>query len=350
MAVSLIKPDLGDDAEAVDLVAVEALADDDEGAAAEQPSRLRAWWGQILEDAEPTGHQAPVPRPARTRRVQRLQPRRPGRCEGRHGGDPPRRLDADPPRLAARPQRRTQGEEGEAEPRPGTPRRKAEDAPKKKGAKPAAGKKRGSKTTPAKKTTREGGHRQHHRGRRADRGHGRHVHVKTVIPAAVGLTADTASWVAGHPLDVARPVGAVVVVFVVAAWIVGGVVGAPGGHDEEHRRRSRRGSRHRDHRSGIPRRPRRRSAEWGDRRAAPDGGEAKSPPPNEEAAQARIQLGVGSGERHNPRKRHRRAPPRTHPRRPETGRRGGGHHGRRAGPPGGPRDHRPGRGQGPRIR
>ncbi|BFO23024.1 hypothetical protein SHKM778_94120 (plasmid) [Streptomyces sp. KM77-8] len=64
MAVDLVKPDPGDEDEGV---ADDVELVDGEGVAAEQPSRLRAWWGQIIESLESEADASRVPGRAMTR-------------------------------------------------------------------------------------------------------------------------------------------------------------------------------------------------------------------------------------------------------------------------------------------
>lgn len=57
--------------------------------------------------------------------------------------------------------------------------------------------------------------------------------TRTLIPAAIGLVGDAASWVAEHPVIALRGTGIVVIIYVVIAWTVGGVVGPSEDHKEE---------------------------------------------------------------------------------------------------------------------
>ncbi|WP_336052129.1 hypothetical protein [Streptomyces sp. CA2R101] len=239
MAVNLIKPDPGEDdeglADVVELVAVDDLVDD-EGVTA-QPSRLRAWWGQVLEDAEPSA--GPRPRFMTGPELGAYSVfNRAGLANVKTGTVVIFRGTWALTRrgwvFAKGAARKTKG--AKAAPAPAAAGDTGDDAKTKapaqeRGRKPTAKKKGAAKKkTPAKK---------------ADTGNvivagvliaGMSVMfvTKTVIPAVVGLVSDTASWVADHPLDAARGTGVVVIVFVMIAWIVGGIAGAPDDHEEDH--------------------------------------------------------------------------------------------------------------------
>lgn len=233
MAVNLIKPDPGEDdeslADVVELVAVDDLADD-EGVAA-QPSRLQAWWGQVLKDAEPSA--APRPRFMTGPELGAYSVfNRAGLANVKTGTVVILRGTWTLTRrgwvFAMSRARKVKGVK--AAPAPAAAGDTGDDAKTK-----APAKERGRKPAAKKKGA----------AKKADTGNvivagvliagmGVMFVTKTVVPAVVSLAAGAESWVADHPLNVARGTGAVVIVFVVIAWIVGGVVGVPDNHEDHH--------------------------------------------------------------------------------------------------------------------
>ncbi|GGN61862.1 hypothetical protein GCM10012285_61330 [Streptomyces kronopolitis] len=238
MAVNLIKPDPGEDdeglADVVELVAVDDLVDD-EGVAA-QPSRLRAWWAQVLEDSEPSA--GPRPRFMTGPELGAYSVfNRAGLANvkigtvvivrgtwtlTRRGWVFVMRAARKPKGVKAAPAPAAAGDTGGGAKTKAPVKRGRKSAAKEKGA--------AKKKAPAKK---------------ADTGNVLVAGVliagmavmfvtKTVVPAVVSLATGAASWVADHPLDAARGTGVVVIVFVVIAWTVGGVVGAPDDDEEDH--------------------------------------------------------------------------------------------------------------------
>ncbi|MEU6290333.1 hypothetical protein [Streptomyces sp. NPDC046988] len=239
MAVNLVKPDPGDDhedlADVVGLVPVEDLEESDEGVVA-QPSRLRAWWGQLLEDA---AHDAEGPRPRFMTRPELGTHHffnRAGLATMRTGAVvifrgtwtltrrgwvlvlrqvPKGKAAKSPPAQAAT------GKTGEAA--------QAKAPAKRQGRKPAA-KKKGAKKKTATTTKSSTGDLVI--GGALIIGMGVMFVTKTVFPMIGALMSDAASWVASHPLDIARGSGGAVIIFMVIAWIVGGVVTVPAEHDD----------------------------------------------------------------------------------------------------------------------
>ncbi|MFF6852769.1 hypothetical protein [Streptomyces antimycoticus] len=286
MAVNLVKPNPSDDdpSEAVELVAVDDLMDEDGGVTA-QPSRLRAWWDQLLEDAERSAN-AP-----RTRFVTRpelgsynvftaasLATVKTGTVVIFRGtwtlirrarlivlGYVRKAKGAKPPPTPAAPE-----ETGDDA--------KAKGAAKGRGGKSAAAKKKGRKKKPPTKNSGTGDVIV---GGLLIAGMGVLFLTRTVVPALAALATDTATWVADHPLDVARGTGAVVIVFVVIAWIVGGVVGVREDHDRGADEEAAEAESPEDHEGDQG---------SGEVETGPEDGAMVEPSPADEADEARIRV------------------------------------------------------------
>ncbi|GAA2720328.1 MULTISPECIES: hypothetical protein [Streptomyces] len=295
MAVDLVKPDPGDDddglADVVDLVTVDDMAESDEGVAA-PPSRLRAWWCEVLEDAE---RSATGPRPRFMTRPELgahhffnragLATMRTGTVVIFHGtwtltrrgwalvlGQVRKGKGA-----KSAPAPSATGEAGDAAqtrtPAKGLGRK---PAGRKKGAKKAA--------TTAKSSTGDvilGG--------TLIAGMGVMFVTKTVFPMIGTVVVNAASWVADHPVDVARGGGGVVIVFMVIAWIVGGVVGVPAVHEhgEEQDREVREEAAEAEAESPEDQE---KGQGNGEAEADPAGGEAPDLSPEEQAERERIRV------------------------------------------------------------
>ncbi|MFJ3948998.1 hypothetical protein ACIPXV_02865 [Streptomyces libani] len=106
----------------------------------------------------------------------------------------------------------------------------ATDATKAKGSKPATAKKKGGKKPPPKARS---GTADLVVGSLLVAGMGVAFVTRTLIPAAIRLAGDAASWVAEHPVIALRGTGIVVIIYVVIAWTVGGVVGPGEDRKEE---------------------------------------------------------------------------------------------------------------------
>ncbi|MEU7028965.1 hypothetical protein AB0A60_20020 [Streptomyces sp. NPDC046275] len=238
MAVNLVKPDPGDDdglADVVDLVTVDDVAESDEGVAA-SPSRLRAWWYEVLEDAE---RSATGPRHRFMTRPELgahhffnragLATMRTGTVVIFRGtwtltrrgwvlvlGRIRRGKGAKSVPAAS-----ATGETGDAA--------QAKTPAKGRGRKPA-GRKKGTKKTA---TTAKSSTGDIVLGGLLLAGMGVMFVTKTVFPMIGAVVVGAVSWVVDHPVDVARGGGAVVIIFMVIAWIVGGVVSIPAVHEQE---------------------------------------------------------------------------------------------------------------------
>ncbi|MFG2097221.1 hypothetical protein [Streptomyces sp. NPDC048612] len=289
MAVNLIKPDPGEDDEGlagvVELVAVDDLVDD-EGVAA-QPSRLRAWWGQVLEDAEPNA--GPRPRFMTGPELGAYSVfNRAGLANVKTGTVVIFRgiwtLTRRGWVFAMGAARKTKG--AKAVPAPAAAGDTGDDAKTK-----APAKERGRKPTAKKKGA----------AKKAETGNvivasvliagmGVMFVTKTMIPAVVDLVSDTASWVADHPLDTARGTGVVVIVFVVLAWIVGGIVGASDDHEEDHHGEDHHGGA--DGEAAEAESPEDHEEDQGSGKVEvePDGGEVAVLSPEEQAERERIRV------------------------------------------------------------
>ncbi|MFE2498852.1 hypothetical protein [Streptomyces scopuliridis] len=232
MAVNLVKPDPDDDglADVVELVAVDDLPDDGEGAAA-QPSRLRVRWGQVLRDAE---RNADTPRSRFMTRPELgaysffnrgvLVAVKTGTGVIFRGAWTLIRrgwvIVADYARKA-----RGKGAKASPPAEEGTGgETQAKDG------KPAIAKKEEGKKKPPPKQARSGTV-DVVLGGLLVAGMGAMFVIRTVVPTIAGMVADTAAWVSAHPLTVFRGIGLAVIIFVPIAWIVGGVVGA---HEDHH--------------------------------------------------------------------------------------------------------------------
>lgn len=280
MAVDLVKSDPGDDAKSLE-DDVELV--DDEGVTAEQPSRPRAWWGQIYESLEkhadaPRAPGRAVTRPdlsayhafdraglltVRTGSVIILRwtwtlTRRGwvlaiGRVRKGKGAKPT-------PKAAA-----GGGAEGSAK-------------PKRRGGKSPAKKSTGGKKAPAKSGTSTGDLLI---GGAVLIGMGAMFLVNTAVPAVGKLAAAVGNWVVDHPMDLIRGAGGFVIIFVVIAWIVGAVAGA-----HEDREESADG--------GVaetaPLEDHEQDQGSGEAEPDPDGGEVVEPSPEEAAAAERISV------------------------------------------------------------
>ncbi|MFI1700337.1 hypothetical protein ACH419_30750 [Streptomyces bobili] len=225
MAENLVKPVPSNDDESlsdvIDLVTVEDMAKIDEGVAA-QLSHLRAWWCQVLKDAE--GSAEPRP-PFMTRPELGAHHffNRVGLATMKTGTVVIFRGTWTLTRrgwvLVLGQVRKGKG----AKSAPAPVATGAGDASKTKT--PAKGGDRKPATT-AKSSTGDillGG--------ALIVGMGVMFVTKTVFPMIGALVADATSWVVDHPLDVARGGGGMVIIFMVITWIVGGVVGAPADHE-----------------------------------------------------------------------------------------------------------------------
>lgn len=237
MAVNLVKSDPGDEgkslADDVELV-------DDEGVTAEQPSRPRAWWGQIFESLEnhadaPRAPGRAVTRPdlsayhafdraglvavragsgiilsatwTLTRRGWVLVIGRVRKGKGAKSA----------PKAAAG---------GEAE-RSAKPKRRGGKSPAKKSA--------GGKKAPAKSGTSTGDLLI---GGAVLIGMGAMFVVNTAVPAVGKLATAVWNWVLDHPVELIRGASGCVIIFVVIAWIVGAVARAHEDHEKEDREES----------------------------------------------------------------------------------------------------------------
>ncbi|MFJ5804035.1 hypothetical protein [Streptomyces decoyicus] len=289
MAVNLIKPDPGEDdeglADAVELVAVDDLVDD-EGVAA-QPSRLRAWWGQVLEDAEPSA--GPRPRFMTGPELGAYSVfNRVGLANVKTGTVVIFRGTWTLTRrgwvFVMGAARKAKGVK--AAPAPAAAGDTGDDAKTK-----ALAKERGRKLAAKKKGV----------AKKADTGNvivagvliagmGVMFVTKTVVPAVVSLAADAASWVADHPLDAARGTGAVMIAFVVIAWIVGGVVGVPDHHQEDHRGEDHDGGRDGETAEAESPEDHEEGQGSGEVEVESDGGEVALLSPEEQAEQERIRV------------------------------------------------------------
>ncbi|MFI5864690.1 hypothetical protein [Streptomyces sp. NPDC051546] len=239
MAVNLVKPDPDENeglADVVELVTLENRAEDDEGVAA-PPSRLRAWWGQVLDDAD---RDAGVPRPRFMTRPELGAHHffnRAGLATMKTGTVVIFRATWALTRrgwvlLLGQVRRRKGAKSAPAPAATGETEGAAETkAPAKgRGRKPAA-KKKGAKKKPATASKSSTGDLL--LGGALIVGMGVMFVTKTVFPMIGTFVADATSWVVDHPLDVARGGGVMVISFMVIAWIVGGVVGVPEDHEHE---------------------------------------------------------------------------------------------------------------------
>ncbi|MDF3303306.1 hypothetical protein [Streptomyces tropicalis] len=296
MAVNLVKPDPGDDgddlADVVDLVAVEDMAESDEGAAA-QPSRLRAWWCQVIEDAE---RNATEPRPRFMNRPELgahhffnragLATMKTGtlvifrglwtltRCgwvlvlgqvrKGKGAKSAPAAADT--------------GKTGDAA--------QTKTPAKGRGRKPAGRKKGTKKKTAASAKSSTG---DVILGGLLIAGMGVMFVTKTVFPAVGALVVDATSWVVDHPVDMARGAGGVVIVFMVIAWIVGGVVGTPAVQEHEEDQDREVWKEAADAEAELPE-DQDEDQGSGESEADQAGGEAPVLSPEEQAEQERIQV------------------------------------------------------------
>ncbi|MEU1076452.1 MULTISPECIES: hypothetical protein [unclassified Streptomyces] len=240
MAVNLVKPDPddGDDglADVVDLVTVDDMAESNEGVAA-TPSRLRAWWHEVLQDAE---HSATGPRPRfmtrpelgahhffnraglATMRIGTVVIFRGTWTLTRRGWVLVLGQVRNGKGAKSAPAQSATGETGDAA--------QAKTPAKGRGRKPVRRKKGAKKKTA---TTAKSSTGDIILGGALIAGMGVMFVTKTVFPMIGAAVVDAASWVVDHPVDVARGGGGVVIVFMVIAWIVGGVVGVPAVHEHE---------------------------------------------------------------------------------------------------------------------
>ncbi|MDT9685585.1 hypothetical protein RND61_26490 [Streptomyces sp. TRM76323] len=285
MAVDLVKSDPGDEdkgvADDVELV-------DDEGVTAEQPSRPRAWWGQIIESLE---SQADAPR-VRGRAVTRPDLSeyhafdRAGLVTVRTGSAIILRATWTLTRrgwvLVIGRVRRGKGAKSAPKAATGGDAERSAK-PKRRGGKSPAKKSTGGKKAPAKSGTSTGDLLI---GGAVLVGMGGMFLVNTAVPAVGKLAAAVGNWVVDHPVDLLRGAGGFVIIFVVIAWIVGAVAGAHEDHEKEDREESPDG--------GVaemdPREDHEEDQGSGEAEPDPAGGEVAESSPEEAAAAERIRV------------------------------------------------------------
>ncbi|MET9365779.1 hypothetical protein ABZX93_33390 [Streptomyces sp. NPDC006632] len=283
MTVDLVKSDPGDEdkavADDVDLV-------DDEGVTAEQPSRPRAWWGQIYESLEKHADAPRAPGRAVTRpdlsayhafdRAGLLAVRTGSVIILRWAWTLTRRgwvLAIGRVRKGkgakSAPKAAGGGAEGSAKPK--RPRGKSP-------AKKSTGKK-----APAKSGTSIGDLLI---GGAVLIGMGAMFLVNTAVPAVGKLAAAVGNWAVDHPMGLIRGAGGFVIIFVVIAWIVGVVAGAHEDHETEDREESVDGQ---VEETG-PLEDHEEDQGSGETEPDPSSGEVAEPSPEEAAAAERIRV------------------------------------------------------------
>ncbi|MFI7278515.1 hypothetical protein [Streptomyces sp. NPDC049879] len=304
MAVNLVKPDPGGDdedlADVVELVAVDGLVDD-EGVAAEQPSRPRALVAQLLESLE---RHADTPRaPGRSMTLPDLSAYhafdRRGLVAVRTGSVILLRGTWTLTRrgwvlvVTGVRKARGKGSKSATKPSSGGDTEGAAKA-KGRGGKSAPAKGTGGKSAPAKKS--KGGKKAPAKSEIGTGnlivgggllvGLGAMFVVKNVVPAVGGAATAVGDWVADHPVDLIRGGAGFLIVFVVVAWFVGAVAMSgedhetedhDGGADEETAEAESPG----DHEEGQG---------SGEVEAEKAGGEVAHPSPEEVAAAERIKV------------------------------------------------------------
>ncbi|MFD7614079.1 hypothetical protein [Streptomyces sp. NPDC059828] len=232
MAVDLVKSDPGDEdkdvADDVELV-------DGEGVTVEQPSRPRAWWGQIIESLESEADAPRVSGRAVTRPDLSAYHAfdRAGLVAVRAGSVIILRATWTLTRRgwALVIGRVRKGKGAKSAPKAaagGDAERSAK--PKRRGGKSPAKKSAGGKKAPAKSGTSTG---DLIIGGVVLVGMGGMFLVNTAVPAVGKLAAAVGNWVVDHPVDLMRGAGGFVIIFVVIAWIVGAVAGAHEDHEKE---------------------------------------------------------------------------------------------------------------------
>jgi len=285
MAVDLVKPDPGDEGKGV---ADDVELVDDEGVAAEQPSRPRAWWGQIIESLE---SQADAPR-ASGRAVTRPDLSayhafdRAGLVAVRAGSVIILRATWTLTRrgwvLVIGRVRRGKGVKSAPKAAAGGDAERSAK-PKRRGGKSPAKKSSGGKKAPAKSGTSTG---DLVIGGAVLIGMGGMFLVNTAVPAVGKLAAGVGNWVIDHPLDLIRGASGLVIIFVVIAWVVGAAAGAHEDRGEEDREESADG--------GVaesePFEDHEQDQGSGEAEPDPSGGEVAEASPEEAAAAERIRV------------------------------------------------------------
>ncbi|MCX5207508.1 hypothetical protein OG897_39660 [Streptomyces sp. NBC_00237] len=286
MAVDLVKSDPGDEGKSL---ADDVGVVDVEGVTAEQPSRPRAWWGQIYESLE---KQADAPR-APGHAVSRPDLSayhafdRAGLLTVRTGSVIILRWTWTLTRrgwvLAIGRVRKGKGAKAAPKAAAGGGGTEGSAKPKRRGGKAPAKKSTGGKKPPAKSGTSTGDLLI---GGAVLIGMGAMFLLNTAVPAVGKLAAAVGNWVVDHPMDLIRGAGGFVIIFVVFAWIVGAVAGAHEDHETEDREEGTDG--------GVaetgPLEDREVGQGSGEAEPDPSGGEVAELSPEEAAAAERIRV------------------------------------------------------------
>ncbi|RPK29203.1 hypothetical protein EES39_40375 [Streptomyces sp. ADI92-24] len=284
MAVDLVKSDPGDeDAGAADDVELV----DDEGVTAEQPSRPRAWWGQIYESLEKHADAPRAPGRAVTRPDLSAYHAfdRAGLLTVRTGSVIVLRWTWTLTRrgwvLAIGRVRKGKGVKSAPKAAAGGGV-EGSAKPKRRGGKPPAKKSTGGKKAPAKSGTSTGDLLI---GGAVLIGMGAMFLVNTAVPAVGTLAMGVGDWAVDHPVDLIRGAGGFVIIFVVIAWIVGAAAGA-----YDHRKEDREENANRGVAETEPLEDHEQGQESGEAEPDPSGGEVAEPSPEEVAATERIKV------------------------------------------------------------
>ncbi|MFJ6669432.1 hypothetical protein [Streptomyces sp. NPDC091383] len=284
MAVDLVKSDPSDKGEAGD---IELL--DGEGVTVEQPSRPRAWWGQIYESLEKHADAPRAPGRAVTRPDLSAYHAfdRAGLATVRVGSVIILRAIWTLTRrgwvLVIGQVRKGKGAKSAPKAAAGGNAERS-TKPERRGGKSPAKKSAGGKKAPAKSGTSTGDLLI---GGAVLIGMGGMFLVNTAVPAVGKLAAAVGNSVVDHPVDLMRGAGGFVIIFVVIAWIVGAVAGA---HDEDHEGEDHKASADGGVEETGPREDHEEDQGSGEAEPDPSGGEVAEQPAEEAAAAERIRV------------------------------------------------------------